>query len=719
LNRKWKQDKGEPNLNEEAFPVEKERLARWPAIVLASAMVFLYALGIYSIIRFFVLHLEALAFIGLALGVFGEIISRNIETLTYLLIGLVAVTIISIPLILKAMAKFGRTVMVFAIFAPAILIIGIGVLFVILGLFIGTPIPSLFGLLFLLFGGVMLFFLHRWRGRVYLAGHIFELSAKAVATEIGTLVPSILFGLFSVFNVIMGAASVFFVLELLAPVQNSIVTGIVIFLVELGYAWLVFSFMYLADGTIIGIIDDWYRNPTVDKANLMKGFVRVWRVVGPIIKFSFVMALLSTVARTVRKKAEEQRTRGEGGLGLIGLMFLGLVTAIAYGLVQFITYFTLPAMVIEGKGFKDSVQRSYTLMWRHWVDVLLAYFGIESAYALFMVAMLALYGTAGAAVGWFLIAPALVTTVPPIFVSIFTVVAFILVGFIPAYFLFRPMKAAYNTILYEFAKDMEAGGQLPSRMPPDLKQQFQNIIAREQATPRIGRWAEPKFPEELVTKIKEEFKEAKEEGLVKYVKERLIGEETKTEVGLMKELCEHLRRIGVDSTLLESGSIDTIERQCIKVEGRNIDFVQVQSLPSTSGRPSELCYQYHYVVRVNVKGLESKLKAEVKPPAYWKLDLIEKRVVDFKWEGGELAQMLNADFDLKNKMLKGGLDKLVMSADKEHQCVRIMHTPGTWTTITVGSVSLAVGRKAFPTREDFEAYDKIAQHIRSIANVRP
>jgi len=191
--------------------------------------------------------------------------------------------------------------------------------------------------------------------------------------------------------------------------------------------------------------------------------------------------------------------------------------------------------------------------------------------------------------------------------------------------------------------------------------------------------------------------------------------DTFKETGLINELCEHLRNIGINATLLESGSSEAIGGTLVlgnvKVEGRNIDLIQVERQP---GGGSNFVYQYHYVVRANVEGLEGKLKAEVKSPTYWKLDLIEKRVVDFQWEGGYLAQLLNADFDLKNMLLKGGLDKLVIRPDKEHQCVRIIHMPGTWTPITVGSATIAVGRKALPTLEDFEAYDRIAQHIHSI-----
>jgi hypothetical protein len=177
------------------------------------------------------------------------------------------------------------------------------------------------------------------------------------------------------------------------------------------------------------------------------------------------------------------------------------------------------------------------------------------------------------------------------------------------------------------------------------------------------------------------------------------------EVGLMNELCQHLQQIGINARLLESGSPDAVGPRwkkgifassyvlgCVKVEGRNLDLVQVERQPSQMTPPP---YGYNYVVRLIVEGLEGKLWAGTKPIG----------PVDFQWQGGYLAQLLNADSDLQDMLLRAGLNKLLISPDKRNQCVRI--TP------------LTVERKAFPTREAFEAYDRIAQHIRSIAHTRP
>ena len=83
----------------------EKKLPRWPLIILAFAMIVLYSLGSYAIINFLVLRPEAIIAVSGLLGVIGEIIYRNLVTVSLLLGVVFALTIVSIPLILKAMAK--------------------------------------------------------------------------------------------------------------------------------------------------------------------------------------------------------------------------------------------------------------------------------------------------------------------------------------------------------------------------------------------------------------------------------------------------------------------------------------------------------------------------------------------------------------------------------------------------------------------------------------
>jgi len=159
-------------------------------------------------------------------------------------------------------------------------------------------------------------------------------------------------------------------------------------------------------------------------------------------------------------------------------------------------------------------------------------------------------------------------------------------------------------------------------------------------------------------------------------------------IELLNELCERLRDVGVNATVFHvSGStIEAMEGMligsvfgCVKVEDRNIDLVQLERVErggtgdSEGGGPFQPLgvYYYHYVVQTNVEGLEGKLEAEVKPVTK---GFLSKEVVDFSWEGGELAQRLNADSELRNMLLREGLDKLPNIEVKPHK--KPKHVPG-------------------------------------------
>jgi hypothetical protein len=224
------------------------------------------------------------------------------------------------------------------------------------------------------------------------------------------------------------------------------------------------------------------------------------------------------------------------------------------------------------------------------------------------------------------------------------------------------------------------------------------------------------------------------------------------DVGLVNELCEHLRQIGIEATVLDLKSPEAVHHTptmhiiysiknipplgCVKVEGRNIDLVEVcrffGSAGGLSGSASAggfggsaspggplATYRYNYIVKANVGNLENKLKAEAERITK---GLLDREIIDYMWMGGELAQLLNADTELKNMMLGFGSPKLMVHPNKKDQYVEITPIVSS-TNIVIGGIpvkyDLTVGRKAFPTREAFEAYDRIAQHIRSILSSQP
>ena len=175
---------------------------------------------------------------------------------------------------------------------------------------------------------------------------------------------------------------------------------------------------------------------------------------------------------------------------------------------------------------------------------------------------------------------------------------------------------------------------------------------------------------------------------------------------------EHLRNININATVLESEpkvQAFTNFIGSVKVENRNINLVEIE-MKAGGGEWEGIdfsanVYRYNYLVQAKIDGLENKLKVEAKPI---KKGFLSKEVVGLKWEGGSLAQLLNADSDLKTKLLQEGLVEIEIRPDKKNQCIRIRQKPFHSKTML-----------ALPTRDAFEIYDRIAQRIRRLANTRP
>jgi hypothetical protein len=149
----------------------------------------------------------------------------------------------------------------------------------------------------------------------------------------------------------------------------------------------------------------------------------------------------------------------------------------------------------------------------------------------------------------------------------------------------------------------------------------------------------------------------------------------------------------------------------VRIANRNIDLIELQKWPVYTGGWEDTSVEdkfgCFFVVEAKVEGSEDKLKAETKPVK------VRKEVVDIMWEGGELAQTLNSDANLrdtlhhmKERHLYGQC--LTIKPDRELQCVRIVPKRGYYSP-----------KAAFPSIEAFQVCDRIAQHIRSIVNARP
>lgn len=212
------------------------------------------------------------------------------------------------------------------------------------------------------------------------------------------------------------------------------------------------------------------------------------------------------------------------------------------------------------------------------------------------------------------------------------------------------------------------------------------------------------------------------------------------ETDLVQDLVDHLGQIGVQARAIDTKSTEAVKHSptlgifgnpplgVVKIDGRNIDLVELyREIRGGGGRvghggagyhshaPSEVIYYYDYVVRGDVGEREENFKAEVHPI---EKGLIRKELLDVEWKGRSLANLLNADQDLRKMLLESGAPRLEVKPDKKDGCVAIKLPHGGWhSTTSVGGIPIrhdfTVGRKAFPSSEAFEIYDRIAKHIRS------
>jgi hypothetical protein len=116
-------------------------------------------------------------------------------------------------------------------------------------------------------------------------------------------------------------------------------------------------------------------------------------------------------------------------------------------------------------------------------------------------------------------------------------------------------------------------------------------------------------------------------------------------------------------------------------------------------------YRCNFVLQTDVDGLEDKLGA-ISLPVKVRKGFLRNETVGLRWKGKELAETLNTDTNLSDTLYRVDPDFWEIKYYRKQHLVRI--TKGRWAKSP---------QATFPTAEAFDVYDRIAQHIRSIANI--
>lgn len=176
------------------------------------------------------------------------------------------------------------------------------------------------------------------------------------------------------------------------------------------------------------------------------------------------------------------------------------------------------------------------------------------------------------------------------------------------------------------------------------------------------------------------------------------------DASLCDSYCENLRSLGIQAVLLEKESLEQIPHSfwewvpgkklgSIKIEGRNFQQLVLWRY-DTKGGPR---YFQHYIVHATVGENEEDLNARQIRPLFNS----KRKPQEFTWKGGLLAESLNSDLDLKERLEPYPLH-IHVTAKKRFQYVLIENR----TTLA---------RNDYPHPELLDIIDRIANHVRRIA----
>jgi hypothetical protein len=358
-------------------------------------------------------------------------------------------------LLLFLTAKFGH-ILVYAGVALYIVSAVVGVIISAI-VFPGGLLYSLFGLapvVFLVIG--MFTNINKFKR----AGEFMKFTGQVILAERGMLLAPVMIAMISVVN-FLTMASIFglLVVKLYATIPwLGYILGAIASLLQLIVYYGIF---YLAEAINTTYAYEWYRKRDPDLKFCRKNVAGNF---GAIFTFGVVTAVVSWIQQMLRNAASS--TKGNAA-GAILAILARLVSSVIGFIFKYLTYFTLPAIVVEGKKFKDGVTRSFDLLKRYYMDVLIRETGVQRGMSILQWIAIFLYGIMGVIAGFIIkiVDPAQTWT----FAMLICVIPCIIFASVPTFFIFRPMKTAYLTFVFAYAQDEEKGFKLPTRMPAELR----------------------------------------------------------------------------------------------------------------------------------------------------------------------------------------------------------------------------------------------------------
>ncbi|OLS16699.1 MAG: hypothetical protein HeimC3_52090 [Candidatus Heimdallarchaeota archaeon LC_3] len=458
-------------------PVIETNHSNTPTILFLIVALLLYGWGFFSTILFFIdaknqpLIDEISAGITITLG-----LSVGLAPFILLfLILFIPLMIVLSYLLVKMIAKFAQEVTIIVSVLFPIILIGVGIL-------IFTLSTESFMIALIIGGiGAILLLIVIWKFQsLKRAGKFVEFSAQLVLDEKAVLWMPILLGLFTMFSgffLLFGFAEINSLFMESTPEgdQLSAPGMILAFLFSYFYLIIYFGIYYSLNAGVISYALDWYRGLDPDINSAAKD---VRQMLPIILTFAFATATIKMIMQLVMSAGRQSGTRsGRGGNQTASLVFVaisGFIISIIGAIWQFINYFTLVAIIENKQGLKDSIKDSAKTRWNSFLDVLVGDTGFGLAMFIFFVINSLIWFVVGFGLGFIIFPNGVAGLSWTVFAIIFGIV-FIFLGSFPYNIVTAPMRIAFTSFLYAYAKDSLEGFQKPSKLPMELTNEFKQL----------------------------------------------------------------------------------------------------------------------------------------------------------------------------------------------------------------------------------------------------
>jgi hypothetical protein len=338
--------------------------------------------------------------------------------------------------------------------------------------FIGIIIAGL-GLLFLIFVIWKFTMIKR-------SGKFVEFSAQLVLDEKAVLAMPIFLGIFSIITGFFMLFGFLKILNLFA-IQNSsgeyelsLLGAAIATIFEFIYLIVYLGVYYSLSAGVISYASDWYRGLDPDLNSAMKDVRQVFPI---IIKFAFAMATVKMIIQIATGGGRSQRVGREGRqdagavvAGFVLAAFASIFISILGAIWMFMNYFTLISIVQNKRGLKDSIKDSAKTTWNALLDVLVGESGFGLTTFIFAIINSLLWIIVGFGFG--------LAVGQELGFGIFFAIVFLVLGTLPYNVVTMPMKVAFRSFIYSYAKDSIEGFKKPSRLPAELRGDFKNLAQR-------------------------------------------------------------------------------------------------------------------------------------------------------------------------------------------------------------------------------------------------